>query len=157
MTNPRVSYPILLYRKSSASYCISGSNWSDIGSGYELNSDYLPIHSYEFPFTSVNLLRGVSLWFLVEVGFTSPPWSYGDRSPTLFYHNLSRTYLHTLHRISVVWGGSTALTTSRMVIRIAGHTEEHQPLLITTTDFPDSGLDGGSSRTRGCFKSIAKS
>ena len=73
MTNPRASYPIILSRKSTAPDCNSGSNGSDVGFGYELNADYLPIHSYEFPFTSVIFLRGVSLWFLVEVGSTSPP------------------------------------------------------------------------------------
>ena len=38
-----------------------------------------------------------------------------------------------------------------------GHIEEHQPLLTTTTDFPDFRLDGGSSRAVRCFKSFAES
>ena len=55
-----------------------------------------------------------------------------------------------------LYGGSTTLTTFRMGARIASHIEEHQPLLLTTTDFLDSGLDGGGSRIGICFKSDAK-
>ena len=86
-------FPIILCHKSTILGCSSESDGSDDGSGYELTISYRPIHSYEFPFTSIILLRGVSLWFLVEVGSTSPPWFDSDGSPTLFYHNLSHTYL----------------------------------------------------------------
>ena len=56
-----------------------------------------------------------------------------------------------------LYGGEHHSHNFRMGAQIAGHTEEHQPLLTTTIDFPHSGLDGGSSRTGICFKSDTKS